>query len=103
MQDSLFKILLQTTQQNGLAKPDHSAARACIGHKSLRICDQCRLVSLSFAFVLIACFVERVGSQTVDPVQELAALQNKMGSGKDSGKKHTDRRKVDYASTPPSF
>jgi hypothetical protein len=78
MQDSLFKILLQTTQQNGLAKPDHSAARACIGHKSLRICDQCRLVSLSFAFVLIACFVERVGSQTVDPVQELAALQNKI-------------------------
>jgi hypothetical protein len=27
-------------QQNGPAKPEHSAARACIGHKSLRICEQ---------------------------------------------------------------
>src|ERR1700736_5954856 len=36
------------------------------------------LASLSFAFVLIACVVERVGSQTVDPVRELAALQNKI-------------------------
>ena len=72
MQYSLFKIFLQTMQQNGLAKPGHSAARACIDHKSLRIYDQCRLDGFSLIEVLVSAVVLSVATLGITSVWKLA-------------------------------
>jgi hypothetical protein len=45
-EDSPFlNSFFQTKQMNSPARPDYSDALACIVHKSLKICEQCRLQS----------------------------------------------------------
>src|SRR5690348_5097336 len=77
-----FGIWILKKQQNGLAKPGYSAVRACIEHKPLKICDQCRLKTqlshptrrpLSYGPLLPASFNAGSGRPVIEPSDSMLA------------------------------
>src|SRR5260370_21405294 len=49
----LFQTLLSKKQRNFPAQPENSADTACIAHKSLRICERCRLGTLGLIALIL--------------------------------------------------